>query len=174
MGIGIATAVWWMYFDNASGAVVRRSASVLRTWRPTAWIYTHFLLAAALAALGVALEIAVADAGSEPLPGGGRWLLLGALSVAFASMALIQLAATAGEGQGRSSTIGINRLAGIPVLFAIGLFPGLRPQWFTLAVFVVCVAEVIADLRSRAIPVAAAMNVSILEKRMDEPDQTSL
>jgi hypothetical protein len=26
----------------------------------------------------------------------------------------------------------------------------------------------------RAIPVADAMNVSILEKRMDEPDQTSL
>jgi hypothetical protein len=87
---------------------------------------------------------------------------------------LIQLAATAGEGQRPGSTIGINRLAGIPVLFAIGLFPELRSQWFTLAVFVVCVGEVIADLRSRAIPVAAAMSVSILEKRMDEPDQTSL
>ena len=174
MGVGIATAVWWMYFDNASGAVVRRSASVLRTWRPTAWIYTHFLLAAALAALGVALEIAVADAGGDPLPTAGRWLLLGALSVAFASMALIQLAATAGESERRSSTVGFNRLAGIPVLFAIGLFPGLEPQWLTLAVFVVCVAEVIADLRSRAIPVAAGMNVSILDKRAEEPDQTSL
>lgn len=174
LGVGIATAVWWMYFDNASGAVVRRSASVLRTWRPTAWIYTHFLLAAALAALGVALEIAVANARSEPLPATGRWLLLGALSVAFASMALIQLAATAGEGGRRSSTVGINRLAGIPVLFAIGLFPELEPQWLTLAVFVVCVAEVIADLRTRAIPLAAGMNVSILEERTEEPDQTSL
>ena len=174
MGVGIATAVWWMYFDNASGAVVRRSASVLRTWRPTAWIYTHFLLAAALAALGVALEIAVADAGSDPLPAAGRWLLLGALSVAFASMALIQLAATAGESERRSSTIGFNRLAGIPVLLAIGLFPGLAPQWLTLAVFVVCVAEVIADLRSRAIPVASGIDVSILDRRAEEPNQTSL
>ena len=174
MGVGIATAVWWMYFDNASGAVVRRSASVLRTWRPTAWIYTHFLLAAALAALGVALEIAVADAGGDRLSAAGRWLLLGALSVAFASMALIQLAATAGESERRSSTVSFNRLAGIPVLLAIGLLPGLAPQWLTLAVFVVCVAEVIADLRSRAIPVAAGMNVSILDKRAEEPDQTSL
>ena len=174
MGVGIATAVWWMYFDNASGAVVRRSASVTRTWRPTAWIYTHALLAAALAALGVALEIAVANSGDEPIPAAGRWLLLGALAVAFASMALIQLAAIAGEGQRPGSTIGINRLAGIPVLFAIGLFPELRPQWFTLAVFVVCVGEVIADLRTRAIPVTAALNVSILEERMDKPDQTSL
>ena len=174
MGVGIATAVWWMYFDNASGAVVRRTAAVQRTWRPTAWIYTHFLLAAALAALGVALEMAVADAGSDPMDAAARWLLVGALSVAFASMALIQLAAVAGEGGPLSQTIGINRLVGIPVLFGIGLLSGLAPQWLTLAVFVVCIAEVIADWRAREAPVVSGINVSILEQRTEESDQTSL
>ena len=66
-GIGIATAIWWMYFDNTSGTVVRRSADIRHTWRPTTWIYTHLLLAAAVAALGVALELAVEDAGEGPM-----------------------------------------------------------------------------------------------------------
>ncbi|MGH8959310.1 MAG: low temperature requirement protein A [Acidimicrobiia bacterium] len=173
MGIGIATSVWWMYFDNASGTVVRRSAAVQRTWRPTAWIYTHFLLAAALAALGVGLEVAVAEVGGEPLPAAARWLLVGALAVAFASMALIQVAAVAGEGGPKSLTVSFNRLAGVPVLLGIGLLPGLEPQWLTLAVFVVCVAQVVADWRARETPIAPGMNVSLLDQRGDEGDQTS-
>lgn len=36
MGMGLATALWWLYFDNAKGSVVRRDAEVTRTWRPTA------------------------------------------------------------------------------------------------------------------------------------------
>ncbi|NIV30247.1 MAG: hypothetical protein GWN58_12345, partial [Anaerolineae bacterium] len=56
MAIAIATGFWWLYFDNAQGKVVRREASVRRAWRPTGWIYTHLLLAAALAALAVAME----------------------------------------------------------------------------------------------------------------------
>ncbi|HEY5890557.1 MAG TPA: low temperature requirement protein A, partial [Acidimicrobiia bacterium] len=66
LGIGISTAIWWLYFDNARGSVVRRDASVSRAWRPTVWIYTHFLLAVALAATGAGLEVAVADAGHGP------------------------------------------------------------------------------------------------------------
>ncbi len=159
MGIGIATSVWWMYFDNTSGSVVRRSAAVRRTWRPTAWIYTHFVLAAALAALGVGLEVAVADAGGEPMPTAARWLLVGAVVVGFASMALIQIAAVVGEGGPRSPTVAINRLAGIPVLLGIGFFSGLEPQWLTLAVLVVCAAEVVADWRAREVPVAPGMNI---------------
>jgi low temperature requirement protein LtrA len=173
MGIGIATSVWWMYFDNASGAVVRRSAAVQRTWRPTAWIYTHFVLAAALAALGVGLEVAVAEAGGEPMPGAARWLLVGAVAVALASMALIQLAAVGSDGGRQGATVGINRLAGIPLLVGIGLIPGLEPQWLTMAILVVCVAEVVADLRARA-PADPGEGMSLLEKRVDEEDQTSI
>ncbi|MGH8923270.1 MAG: low temperature requirement protein A [Acidimicrobiia bacterium] len=172
MGIGIATSVWWMYFDNTSGSVVRRSAAVRRTWRPTAWIYTHFVLAAALAALGVGLEVAVAEAGGEPMPTAARWLLVGAVVVGFASMALIQIAAVVGEGGPRSPTVAINRLAGIPVLLGIGFFSGLEPQWLTLAVLVVCAAEVVADWRAREVPVAPGMNISMLEAR-EEGDQSS-
>jgi low temperature requirement protein LtrA len=174
VGIGIATSVWWMYFDNASGSVVRRSAAVQRTWRPTAWIYTHFLLAAALAALGVGLEVAVAESGGEPMPGAARWLLIGSVATAFGSMALIQLAAVASEGGPQSARVGINRLAGIPFLLGIGLFSGLQPQWLTLAVFVVCVAEVLADWRARPVPIDSGLGTPRIEERLDEEGQTSI
>ena len=87
LGIGIATALWWMYFDNAEGSVVRRRDRGGKNWRPTAWIYTHFPLAAALAALGVSLETAVADAGHGAMPAAHRWVFVGAVAMAFAAMA---------------------------------------------------------------------------------------
>lgn len=145
IGIGVATTLWWLYFDNTRGSVVRRDASVRRTWRPTGWIYTHFLLAATLAASGVAMEIAVAEAGHGPMPGAYRWLLVGSVTMVFGALALIQLAATPDpEDPGRR--IITTRLIGIPFLLVIGLLADLEPQWVAGGVFAVCVAELIADM----------------------------
>ena len=147
MGVGVATALWWLYFDNARGSVVRRDASVRRTWRPTGWIYTHLMLAAALAASGVAMEIAVAEAGHGPMPAADRWLLVGSVALVFGSLALIQLAATPdSEDPGRR--IITTRLVGIPFLLIIGLLADLQPEWVAGGVFAVCVAELIADMSS--------------------------
>lgn len=146
-GIGIATAIWWMYFDNASGAVVRRSAAIRHTWRPTAWIYTHLLLAAALAALGVALEVAVAGAGAEPMESAHRWLLVGSVVVAFASMAFIQFSTVTDRTAPRADAVAVNRIGGIPFLIGIGLLSTLEPRWVALGVLAVCAGEVVADWR---------------------------
>lgn len=149
LGVGLATALWWLYFDNARGTVVRRDASVRRTWRPTVWIYSHLPLAAALAASGVAMEKAVAEAGHGPMPGGDRWLLVGSLVVVLLALAAIQLAASA-EDSSRARYIIVARLAGIPFLLIIGLFVDLEAQWIALGALGVCVAEVVADLASGA------------------------
>ena len=146
LGIGIATAVWWMYFDNAEGSVVRRRDRGGKNWRPTAWIYTHFPLAAALTAIGVALETAVSEAGHGPMPAPERWLFVGAVALAFAAMALIQEASLSHPHAAINSGIALNRLAAIPFVLAIGLFSGVEAQWIALGVFGVCVAEVVADL----------------------------
>ncbi|HEX9762976.1 MAG TPA: low temperature requirement protein A, partial [Acidimicrobiia bacterium] len=146
VGIGIATALWWMYFDNASGTVVRRASHVRRTWRPTAWIYTHLPLAAGLGALGVGLELSVSGAGAGPMPGSERWLLVGSAAVVLGAMALIQFASISVPGGPVNRAITINRSAGIPFLILIGLFSSLEAQWVALGVLGVCVAEVVADL----------------------------
>jgi low temperature requirement protein LtrA len=149
-GIGVATAIWWMYFDNHSGAVVRRSAGVRRTWRPTVWIYTHLPLAAALAVLGVGLEIAVVGVGDGPMATRERWILVGSAVLALATMALIQVSTSNPASAARTRGVVLNRLAGIPFLVLIGLLTSLETPWVVAGVFAVAVAEVIADLSLHA------------------------
>lgn len=145
MGIGVATTLWWLYFDNARGSVVRRDARVRRTWRPTVWIYTHLPLAAGLAASGVAMEIAVADAGHGPMPTMARWLLVGSVAFVFVALALIQLAATP-DSTNPERQIVFSRLLGVPFLLFIGLLSELEAQWVALGVLAVCIAELVTDM----------------------------
>jgi low temperature requirement protein LtrA len=143
LAIAVATSIWWMYFDTATGSVVRRSPTVRRTWRPTVWIYTHLPLAASLAVLGVGLELAIFDIGA-PMPAAHRWLLVGGAAVVFLSMASIQYS-SAGEGSSRSRDVAINRLAGVPFLVLIGLLGRAGTGWTIAGVLGVCLAEVVAD-----------------------------
>lgn len=143
LGIGIATGLWWLYFDNARGSVVRREDSVRRAWRPTVWLYTHFLLAASLAGTGAALEIAVANAGTVAMSSAGRWLLVGSVAVSLVSLAIIQFASADTE---RSMTIVFIRLLGVPFLVLVGLLSGLAPEWVVFGTLGVCVGQLVADL----------------------------
>ncbi len=156
LAVGVATAMWWLYFDNARGSVVRRKASVRRTWRPTVWIYTHLPLAAALAATGAALELAILDANHGPMAGGDRWLLVGASVGVMASLALIQLASTT-DKEDLSRSIIVSRVLGIPFLILIGFLSSLETQWVVLGVLGVCVAELISDM-SAAVQADAEMD----------------
>lgn len=145
LAIGVATALWWLYFDNARGSIVRRTAAVRRTWRPTVWIYTHLPLAAGLAATGAGLEKAVADAGHGPMPGSHRWLLVGSVAFVYAALALIQFASSNDlELRGRAIVLG--RLIGIPLVLVIGFLSELEPQWVVLGVLGVSVAQLVSDL----------------------------
>jgi low temperature requirement protein LtrA len=147
LGVGVATTLWWLYFENAKGSVVRRDAEVRRAWRPTVWIYTHLPLAAALAASGVAMEKAVAEAGHGTMPASDRWLLVASAAFVFLTLAVIQIAATA-QATGSERAIIVNRLLGIPFLLVLGFLGELEAQWVAFGVLGVCLAVLIADLSS--------------------------
>lgn len=144
LSVGIVTALWWLYFDNTSGSVVRRDAAVRRTWRPTGWIYTHLVLAAALASSAVGLERAVSEAGDGPMPGTDRWLLVGSVIVVLAALALIQFASTFTRSPGRH--IIFTRLTGIPFLVLVGFLSALEAQWVVVGVVGICAAQLVADM----------------------------
>ncbi len=146
LGVGLATTLWWMYFDNAEGSVVRRSGADRRTWRPTAWIYTHLPLAAALAAVGVALEHVVTEAGHGEMDRDHRWLLVGAVMLALSAMALIQVASLTHPKGSLNRAIALNRLAALPFLLLIGALGEPGPLMVALGVLGVCVAVLIADM----------------------------
>lgn len=144
--ICLATAYWWMYFDNTRGRIVRRDPKVRRTWRPTAWIYTHLLLAASLAALAVAMERAIEESGHGSMAAPDRWFLVGSAAFALVSMAIIQFASSGGPEDLLSRGIVLNRLLGIPVLLLLGLLTSPEAQWMLIGVLGVGVAEIVGDL----------------------------
>jgi len=137
LGVLVAVGLWWLYFDNADGVLVRRDPKVVSTWRPTAWIYSHLPLAMAVVATGIAVEYAVAHP-LDVVPTQQRWGLFGSAALALASMALMHIANMASHDRAierRQSTIrltaalmlvvlaaaavGINGLAAIAVLTGV-------------------------------------------------------
>lgn len=155
VAVGIATSLWWLYFDNARGAVVRRDPSVRRTWRPTAWVYGHMPLAAALVGSGVALEHAVVEAGHGAMHADARWLLVASMAIVFACFALLHLSSSSPGS--RDGALIYSRLIGIVLLMAVGLFSSLESQWVVLVVLAVCVAQVASDLVTKSQPPEGAI-----------------
>jgi low temperature requirement protein LtrA len=146
LGVLLATLLWWLYFDNAEGSVVRRRNIEGKTWRPTGWIYTHLPLAAALAIVGVALDQAILSAGAGPMPPAQRWLLLGGVSLALVCLAILQIASLSYSKESVNRVIAINRLAGVPFLALIGLLVQADPVWVLTGATGVCVAVLAADM----------------------------
>ena len=146
LGVLLATLLWWLYFDNAEGSVVRRRNIEGKTWRPTGWIYTHLPLAAALAIVGVALDQAILSAGAGPMPPAQRWLLLGGVSLALVCLAILQIASLSYSKESVNRVIAINRLAGVPFLALIGLLVQADPVWVLAGATGVCVAVLAADM----------------------------
>ncbi|MCI0543868.1 MAG: low temperature requirement protein A [Actinobacteria bacterium] len=145
-GVAVATTLWWMYFDNAEGSVVRRTDADSRTWRPTAWIYTHLPLAAALAGLGVAVDHTVTTAGLGPMDPGHRALLVGAVMAALGAMALIQVSSLTHPRGSVNRAVAWNRLAALPILLLLGTLGDLGALTVVAGVLAVCVGVLIADM----------------------------
>ncbi|HEU5113697.1 MAG TPA: low temperature requirement protein A [Acidimicrobiia bacterium] len=146
LGVLLATLLWWLYFDNAEGSVVRRRNIEGKTWRPTGWIYSHLPLAAALAIVGVALDQAILSAGAGPMPPAQRWLLLGGVALALVCLAILQIASLNYSKESVNRVIAINRLAGVPFLALIGLLVQADPVWVLAGATGVCVAVLAADM----------------------------
>jgi low temperature requirement protein LtrA len=148
VGVVMATSLWWIYFDNLDGFNIRRRGTQ-KNWRPTVWIYGHLPLAASLAVAGVGVEHAiVAAVHPEDWHDAERWLLIGAIAVAFLTMAVILEASMKPEGEVVRIRIVKWRLVGVGVVLVIGLFSTLGPAQVVALLTAVCVVQVVGDLVS--------------------------
>ena len=83
LGMLIAIGIWWIYFDFISHRMP------LNRKIPTyGWMYLHLPMTISIATVGAAVLNTVEHSG-ELLPSEVRWLLVGALAVALASIAIL-------------------------------------------------------------------------------------
>jgi low temperature requirement protein LtrA len=78
LGVLVAIGLWWIYFDLVSHRAPRSRRTQL-------WLHLHFPLVVAIAAGGAGVLNTVEHA-AEPLPAAVRWLLVGSVVVAVASI----------------------------------------------------------------------------------------
>lgn len=144
-GLLIALGLWWVYFDNFEGSVVRRDASRVHDWRPTTWIYAHYPLAMTLTLVGGGMHALIGHMAQhvEALA-----LFIPGLSVALSLLWMgIILACTTGmPGGDVRRRRALFRFAGAAsVLVIVLLGGGLSPGWYLGALAVAVGAQVLLD-----------------------------
>lgn len=141
IGVVTASGLWWLYFDNVEGSVVRRRSGQATAWKPTVWIYSHLPLAIGLTASGIGLEFLVAQHGEEL-----RWIAVAGIALAFLSMAVIHVAMERRDRR-RDIVLISGRLIGAVAVVAIGFASA---TWSTnLILFMLaltCAIQVALDL----------------------------
>lgn len=144
-GLLVATGLWWTYFDNFEGSVVRRDASRVHDWRPTTWIYAHFPLAMCLTLAGGGMHELIGHAGEAvdrihmAIPGV-------AVAVALLTMAIILASTTGLPGGDRRRRRVRFRLGGAASVAAIVLGGStLRPAWYLGALAAAVALQVLLD-----------------------------
>lgn len=142
MSVFITGSMWWLYFHNHEGTVVRRLPEQEATWKPTAWIYSHLPLAMGVVATGIGLDFVLTDhTGLEE-----RWILAGGLTLTFLAMAMI-LFVTVSPSDPHTREKAVARLAGIPIALIVGAVAGeLAMGVITTVLAVVMAIEVVVDL----------------------------
>lgn len=146
LAVSVAAGLWWVYFDNMQGSVVRRTGDKPKAWKPTVWIYSHMPLGAALIMVAVGLEQAVA----KHLDHGEHWLTAGGMAASLGLMALINLANERDGHRGIDTDKAIRRLIGAAVVLLAGLVVHLAgspsPTLWLVVLLAIAVSQVASDL----------------------------
>jgi len=151
LAVIITATLWWVYFDNLDGTVVRRRSDQRKAWKPTVWIYGHLPLVIALIMTAIGLEHAITAVGHHTLEAADRWLLTGGLVTTMVALAIIQIATDAGNpGTAtaiRQAWITRLRLVGAVLILLVGLIlGGGSVLGFVIALTVACALQVAGDV----------------------------
>ncbi len=144
-GLSIATALWWIHFDNVDGRVVRRKGGG-KAWQPTVWIYSHLPLAIGLAMVGVGIEHAIVAADSHHYTEPERWLLVGGLVLALTAMIGIEVASKREIRDDLRTGLILSRLIAIAAALLVGGIGALGAPATVVVLAILCGTLVLTDL----------------------------
>ncbi|MBT8197390.1 MAG: low temperature requirement protein A [Acidimicrobiia bacterium] len=161
LGVFLASGLWWLYFDNAEGSVVRRDPNTAKAWRPTVWIYAHLPLSGALVASGIGLEFMVALHADTV----ERFVLAGGTAGALIFMGVLHMA-TEPTAERRDQTKAFVRFGSALVVLLLGAVMGENAVALVVALLTVIVAQILLDIFVLDNPLV----VDEAEVRVTEPE----
>jgi low temperature requirement protein LtrA len=94
MGMLIAFALWWGYFEGARGAMTRRLMDRGQVTHYQRWLYAHLPLLMGITAVAVGIRHVISLKPAQPLPAFEGWLLCSSVGVTILALSAIFLAST--------------------------------------------------------------------------------
>ena len=86
-GFLAAASLWWIYFEYLDASVVGQDVL-----RGMTFVYSHFLVATGIAAMGVGVRLAVVSAGPGDRYAHSGWVVAAGAALSMAGLGVIQLA----------------------------------------------------------------------------------
>ncbi|MCP3974426.1 MAG: low temperature requirement protein A [bacterium] len=142
LGVMVASGIWWLYFDNAEGRVVRRREGQPKAWQPTVWLFSHLPLVIAITAMGIGLEFIVA----QEVDSTGRWLMGGGIAAALAAMALLAFATDRGHDDLDKKQAYARIGSAVVVLLITAVSASWGANVFLAALLIVAAAQIAYDI----------------------------
>ncbi|MFP4436132.1 MAG: low temperature requirement protein A [Chloroflexaceae bacterium] len=141
-GMIAACSLWWLYFDNVAGAMVRATGRA-----PYVWIYSHLPLALGLTAFGVGIKKLVILHAGDPFADKYRLLICGAVILCLVFIALIDLVTVQSEQRTRSQTRAQLRFGAAAVVLLLAFVGAWLPPIGLIALIAcACAAPIVIDL----------------------------
>lgn len=148
-GLCIAFSFWWLYFDSVSGSPLEN----MKTGRigiVLCWLYSHLVLAIALAATGVGVEHLISKSGENALTEAERWLFCGAVTLCLTTLALTNFITCILEKNKKARILSIYRLGAGAFVLALaisGMY--ISPIVLSSLVAIACIFTVVLDLSGK-------------------------
>ncbi len=149
LGLSIAFSFWWLYFDSVSGSVLENMKTG-RIGMVLCWLYSHVVLAIALAATGVGVEHMISKSGENILTESERWLFCGAVTLCLITLAFTNLITCILEKNIKARILSIYRLGAGAFVLALAVSGSyISPLVLSLLVAIACIVTVVLDLTGK-------------------------
>jgi low temperature requirement protein LtrA len=161
LGLAIAFALWWLYFDEVGERAPRPGP-----WWIITWSHLHLPFVAGLAVTGAGVLSLVAGADSTP-PDALRWILAGSLAVSLTALGLIEMTLGSHPTGEADVNAGVHLAAGLACLLVGALGSGLSGLAIATLLFGIAVVQVVIGIWVHARPVAGVTGPA---DRAEQPD----
>lgn len=142
-GFSIAFSLWWIYFENVSGSILKSADVDRKVGLIQIWLYGHLPLVIGLATTGVGVEQIIMSDANQALQTPQRWLICGGVALCLLSLSILHRTGMIFRCKVRAKY----RLGAAAALIFIAIAGiSLQPVVIIGLVALICATQVVEDL----------------------------